>query len=156
MDNLLVEPEWAPSVWVRGRPTGYAGGENERTWKAAVAQTLSSVELPASCRVGIESHFRLSPAQVGRNAPDPDNLVKATLDAAATCIGIRQIRGPEQAMTRGSTSSLPPKVPLRSPRPLEHSSPSGRWRVTAGRRGPRADVKPQLRRRARRATGGQQ
>ena len=97
MVDWLVAPERATAVWVRGRPTGYAGGENERTWKAAVAETLSSVELPASCRVGIEIHFRLSPAQVGRHAPDLDNLVKATLDAAATCIGIRQIRGPEQA-----------------------------------------------------------
>ncbi len=97
MDDLLVAPEGATTVWVRGRPTGYAGGENERTWKAAVAETLSSVELPASCRVGVEIHFRLSPAQVGRHAPDLDNLVKATLDAAATCIGIGQIRGPEQA-----------------------------------------------------------
>ena len=97
MDDLLVAPEGATTVWVRGRPTGYAGGENERTWKAAVTETLSSVELPASCRVGVEIHFRLSPAQVGRNAPDLDNLVKATLDAAATCIGIRQVRRPEQA-----------------------------------------------------------
>lgn len=46
--------------------------------------------MPRSSRVGIEVEYRLGPGQVGHNAPDLDNLVKATIDALDEVLGLRR------------------------------------------------------------------
>ena len=97
MPDWLVAPQQAAIVWVGGRPTGFAGGENERAWKAAVAETLSRASVATHARVGVELDFRLRPEQVGRLAPDLDNLVESTMDAMTPWIGLRNIKGREQA-----------------------------------------------------------
>jgi Holliday junction resolvase RusA-like endonuclease len=97
MTEWLVAPEHATVVWVAGRPTGYAAGDNERIWKAAVAEALAGTSVAAPARVGVEVDFRLQPDQVRHLAPDLDNLVKSTVDAMAQCIGLRPIKGPDQA-----------------------------------------------------------
>ena len=97
MTGWLVAPDTASSVWVAGRPTGYSGGANELAWKSAVAAAMSGISIPAPARIGIEIEFRLRPDQVGHFSPDLDNLVKATVDATAECIGRRPINGRENA-----------------------------------------------------------
>lgn len=97
MPDWLVAPEHAAIVWVGGRPTGFAGGDNERAWKAAVAETLSTTSVATHARVGVELDFRLRPEQVEHLAPDLDNLVKSTVDAMTPWIGLRKINGREQA-----------------------------------------------------------
>lgn len=74
---------------ISGRPTGYAAGDHERAWKAAVRAAFGDVQpLPAG-RVAVEMVFVLRPLQVGRNEPDLDNLIKATIDALECVLGTR-------------------------------------------------------------------
>lgn len=79
----------AIAVDVVGRPTGFAGGDNEQRWKAAVRSAFTGIAVPASSRVGIEVEYRLDCDQVGHNAPDLDNLLKATIDALDEVLGLR-------------------------------------------------------------------
>lgn len=79
----------AIAVDVVGRPTGYAAGDNEQRWKAAVRSAFASKTVPPSSRVAIEIEYRLDPGQVGHNAPDLDNLLKATIDALDEVLGPR-------------------------------------------------------------------
>lgn len=90
-------PEHAHSAEVRGRPTGYSAGANERVWKAAVGESLREVVLGADVPVGVELRFRLRPDQVGHLEPDLDNLIKSTIDAMIDCIGRRAMAGRPQA-----------------------------------------------------------
>ncbi|MGH3366206.1 MAG: DUF429 domain-containing protein [Nocardioidaceae bacterium] len=80
----------AIAVDVVGRPTGFAGGDNEQRWKAAVRSACAGMTVPSSSRLGIEVEYRLDPGQVGQNAPDLDNLLKATIDALDEILGFRQ------------------------------------------------------------------
>jgi len=84
----------AIAVDVVGRPTGFAAGDNEKRWKAAVQSAFEGNTLPPSNRVAIEIEYRLDPAQTGRNAPDLDNLLKATIDALDKVLGPRPGRFP--------------------------------------------------------------
>lgn len=81
----------APGVarTVAGRPTGYAGEEHERIWKNAVRAAFSDAASPAAGRVAVELEFVLGPDQAGRNEPDLDNLIKATIDALEGVLGVR-------------------------------------------------------------------
>ncbi|MCY7287091.1 MAG: DUF429 domain-containing protein [Cryobacterium sp.] len=74
---------------VSGRPTGYSAGVNEHRWKAAVREAFSGCVLTAGRRVQVEIDFVLAADQRGRNEPDLDNLIKATVDALEGVIGIR-------------------------------------------------------------------
>lgn len=74
---------------IRGRPTGYSAGENERRWKDAVRSAFCGCELPVGCRVHVDLEFFLDEDQRGRNEPDLDNLIKATVDALEGVIGVR-------------------------------------------------------------------
>jgi Holliday junction resolvase RusA-like endonuclease len=82
-------PMTAIAVDVAGRPTGYAAGENEQRWKAAVRAAFAGMSVPSSSRVTLEIEYRLDPLQVGHNAPDLDNLLKATIDALDGVLGLR-------------------------------------------------------------------
>lgn len=75
--------------WVTGRPTGYAGGENERNWKTAVRQAFSGENLPADARAQVDLEFVLGDDQQGRREPDLDNLIKSTIDALEGVLGVR-------------------------------------------------------------------
>lgn len=66
---------------VSGRPTGYSAGGNERRWKAAARSAFAGKAVPPSSRVAIEVEYRLELSQIGHNAPDLDNRLKATIDA---------------------------------------------------------------------------
>lgn len=74
---------------VRGRPTGYAGGDNEQLWKTDVRSAFSDCTLPAGSRVQVDLEFLLGHDQRGRNQPDLDNLIKATIDALDGVLGVR-------------------------------------------------------------------
>lgn len=76
-------------VDVIGRPTGYAGGDNEQRWKSAVRSAFASKTVPPSRRVAFEIGYRLNPSQTGNNAPDLDNLLKTTIDALEEVLGPR-------------------------------------------------------------------
>lgn len=78
---------------VHGRPTGYAGGDHEKRWKAVVREAFAGCVLAASCRVSVELEFRLASAQGGRNEPDLDNLVKSTVDSLERVLGVRSGTG---------------------------------------------------------------
>jgi Holliday junction resolvase RusA-like endonuclease len=82
-------PLVAIAVDVIGRPTGFAAGDNEKRWKAAVHSAFSGKVLPPSSRVALEIEYRLDPLQIGPNAPDLDNLLKATIDALDEVLGLR-------------------------------------------------------------------
>jgi Holliday junction resolvase RusA-like endonuclease len=98
MTAWRVAPAGCIRRWVAGRPTGYSAGENERTWKAAVAAAfVGDAPLTVMSRIGIEAQFRLDPTQRDRLAPDLDNLIKSTVDALINMIGPRKISGPPQA-----------------------------------------------------------
>ena len=77
------------AVDVVGRPTGFAAGVNEQRWKAAVRSAFAGKTVPPSSRIAIEVEYRLDPGQVGHNAPDLDNLLKATIDALDEVLGLR-------------------------------------------------------------------
>lgn len=77
------------AVDVAGRPTGFAAGDNEQRWKVAVRSALAGSSVPPSSRIALEIEYRLDPLQVGHNAPDLDNLVKATIDAMDGILGDR-------------------------------------------------------------------
>ena len=74
---------------VAGRPTGYSGGVHEQGWKAAVREAFSICSLPTDGRVQVDLEFLLGPEQRGRNEPDLDNLIKATVDALDGVLGPR-------------------------------------------------------------------
>lgn len=76
-------------VDVPGRPTGFAAGDNEQRWKAAVRSALAGTSVPPSSRIALEIEYRLDPLQVGHSAPDLDNLLKATIDAMDGVLGDR-------------------------------------------------------------------
>lgn len=82
-------PKFAMAVDVAGRPTGYAAGDNEQRWKAAVRAAFAGKSVPSSSRVALEIEYRLDPLQVGHNAPDLDNLLKTTIDALDGILGLR-------------------------------------------------------------------
>ncbi len=96
MSNWRVAPESAARVRVKGRPTGYSAGENEKRWKQAVSDATVGVRPPKG-RIGIEIEFVMLPTQVGHLAPDLDNLIKSTVDALIDCIGERAVKGRKQA-----------------------------------------------------------
>jgi predicted RNase H-like nuclease/Holliday junction resolvase RusA-like endonuclease len=79
----------AIAVDVTGRPTGYAAEDNEQRWKAAVRSAFEGKTVPPASRVAIEVEYRLDPSQIGHNAPDLDNLLKATIDALDEVLGPR-------------------------------------------------------------------
>jgi hypothetical protein len=79
----------AIAVDVAGRPTGFGGGDHEQRWKAAVRSAFAGKSLPPSSRVAAEIEYRVDPLQTGHNAPDLDNLVKATIDALDEVLGRR-------------------------------------------------------------------
>ena len=74
---------------VHGRPTGYSAGANEQRWKAEVRSAFRDSTLPAGCRVQLDLEFLLGQDQRGRNEPDLDNLIKATIDALVGVLGVR-------------------------------------------------------------------
>ena len=78
---------------VVGRPTGYSAGANERSRKQAVREGFSGCVLPTQCRVQVEIDFVLAPDQVGRVVPDLDNLIKSSIDALETVLGVRSGTG---------------------------------------------------------------
>lgn len=82
-------PLTAIAVDVAGRPTGFAAGDNEKRWKAAVRSAFAGKVVPPSSRVALEIEYRLDPHQTGHNAPDLDNLLKATIDALDEVLGLR-------------------------------------------------------------------
>lgn len=84
----------AITVDVAGRPTAVAGGGKEPPWKAAVRSALADKTVPPSSRIAIEVEYRLDPNQTGHNAPDLDNLLKATIDALGGVLGPRPERVP--------------------------------------------------------------
>lgn len=77
------------AVDVAGRPTGFAGGPNEQRWKAAVRAAFAGRTITPTSRVALEIEYRLDPQQTGHNAPDLDNLLKATTDALDEVLGPR-------------------------------------------------------------------
>jgi predicted RNase H-like nuclease/Holliday junction resolvase RusA-like endonuclease len=79
-------------VDVAGRPTGFAAGDAEQRWKATVRSAFAGKTVPPSSRVAIEVEYRLDPSQIGHNAPDLDNLLKATIDALDEVLGPRSGR----------------------------------------------------------------
>lgn len=78
---------------VAGRPTGYAGGENERRWKSAVRGAFSAAVLPGTTRIRVDMDFILTADQLGRREPDLDNLIKSTIDALEGVLGRRSGTG---------------------------------------------------------------
>lgn len=84
-------------VDVIGRPTGYSAGANEQHWKSAIRKAFAGPRFAAASRIGVDVAFRLDPSQRGNNAPDLDNLIKATIDALDGLLGPRSIKGRPQA-----------------------------------------------------------
>jgi predicted RNase H-like nuclease/Holliday junction resolvase RusA-like endonuclease len=74
---------------VAGRPTGFAAGDNEQRWKAAVRSAFTGKAVPSSSRIALEVEYRLDPSQIGHHAPDLDNLLKTTIDALDEVLGHR-------------------------------------------------------------------
>ncbi len=60
---------------VEGRPTPFAGGENERLWKATLAAAIPPVD-PLVRPTGIRAHFAVVPRH---ETPDLDNLMEPLL-----------------------------------------------------------------------------
>lgn len=60
---------------VTGRPTPFAGGENERVWKAALAAAIPPVDLTLRPS-GVRAHFAVVPRH---ETPDLDNLMEPVL-----------------------------------------------------------------------------
>jgi hypothetical protein len=60
--------------------------------------------------VVVEIDYRLDPSQVGHNAPDLDNLLKATIDALDGVLGprARQLESTLRPTTSASTGLCPP------------------------------------------------
>jgi Holliday junction resolvase RusA-like endonuclease len=54
-----------------------------------VRSAFAGKSLPPSSRVALENEYRLDPHQTGHNAPDLDNLIKATIDALDEVLGRR-------------------------------------------------------------------
>lgn len=79
----------AIAVDIAGRPTGYSAEHHERRWKAAVRSAFAGHTVAPSSRVAVEVEYRLDPRQIGHNAPDLDNLLKATIDALDEVLGPR-------------------------------------------------------------------
>ena len=74
--------EW----FVDRRPTPFAGGENERRWKAALQdQSPSAVGIPTASNLQVR--FILSAAQDGRPGSDLDNLLEPVLSVAVNKLG---------------------------------------------------------------------
>jgi Holliday junction resolvase RusA-like endonuclease len=57
-----------------------------------VRSAFAGKTVPPLSRVAIDVDYRLDPDQVGHNAPDLDNLLKATIDALDEVLGLRQGR----------------------------------------------------------------
>jgi hypothetical protein len=87
------EPVSAFARTVSGRPTGYSAGANERAGKQATRAVFEGCVLPEGCRVQVEIDFLLAPDQVGRVEPDLDNLIKSTVDALESVLGVRSGTG---------------------------------------------------------------
>lgn len=79
--------------FVAGRPTGYGGSGEERSWKTAVHDAFASQHLPGPGRVELVVEFVLALEQVGRWEPDLDNLLKSTIDALDGVLGRRSGTG---------------------------------------------------------------
>jgi hypothetical protein len=77
------------AVDIAGRPTGFSAGDAEQRWKAAVRSAFAGTTVPPLSRVAIEVEYRLDPSQIGHNAPDLDNLLKATIDGLDEILGRR-------------------------------------------------------------------
>ena len=73
-----------------GRPTPYAGEENERTWKQAVRNAIEAKRpfvAPADgARLAVRIEFRLRLRRAA-DEPDPDNLLKSTFDSMEGVLG---------------------------------------------------------------------
>lgn len=88
---MQAVPTTSPSI-VRdatGQPTGYAGGENEKRWKAAVRAAFIDTCLAPKLRVQVEFDFRLGLTQRGPNEPDLDHLINSPIDALDDLLGPR-------------------------------------------------------------------
>jgi len=73
-----------------GRPTPYAGEENERKWKQAVRDSVDAkrpfVPPEEGARLAVRIEFRLRLRRAA-DEPDPDNLLKSTFDAMEGVLG---------------------------------------------------------------------
>lgn len=67
---------------VEGRPTPFAGGENERAWKAALAAAIPPADSALS-PTGVRVHFAVVPRH---ETPDLDNLMEPVL---SVLVGMR-------------------------------------------------------------------
>jgi len=73
--------EWV----VGGRPTPFAGGENERRWKAALAEQ-SPLPAPEVIATTVDVGFVLGPGQDGAGC-DLDNLLDPVLSVVVNRVG---------------------------------------------------------------------
>lgn len=74
-----------------GRPTPYAGEENERKWKQAVRDAIEAkrpFQAPGDgARLAVRIEFRLRLRRAA-DEPDSDNLLKSTFDAMEGVLGV--------------------------------------------------------------------
>jgi hypothetical protein len=74
------------SWFVAGRPTPFAGGQNERDWKEAIARHVpASGQEPSYDAVSVE--FFLSEAREGTRGSDLDNLLDPVLSVVVNRLG---------------------------------------------------------------------
>ena len=132
MDDLLVAPERAPRVWVLGRPKGYAGGENERNWKAAAAEKAKLS--PPRC-----SHLR--PALAEKPSNEGKKVVRMVLlggDERKCAWGRARVGGSREAPSCSTCGARPAPhgAPQRTAAPAcvtpEVTAPSGDARAIPG------------------------
>lgn len=89
--TLGARPLWTFAVFVPGRPTGYAGGDNEKAWKRTVAEGCRTASPPPDGGFAVELEFVLTDGQ-RPHEPDLDNLIKSTVDAMESALGRRKVR----------------------------------------------------------------
>lgn len=75
----------AAAAFVPGRPTAFAGGAPEATWKSSIREAFEGFTVPQGSRVGVEFEFVLD--GTARANPDLDNLLKASIDALDCVLG---------------------------------------------------------------------
>lgn len=86
MEDLEVGGDFQHGPWwVPGRPTPFAGGENERRWKAEIAKRVPPA--PSVSAGGLRAEFILTGDQEGARAADLDNLLDPVLSIVINKLG---------------------------------------------------------------------
>jgi hypothetical protein len=96
----------APHRWfVSGRPTPFAGGENERNWKLALREQ-SVAPIDEQGQTHLEVRFALAGARISQSGSDLDNLIEPVVSVLVNGLGWAGGRRPNlQEIAAGKRSA---------------------------------------------------